>query len=198
MSNPPEQRWVRIIPVAFIMYTIAYVDRTNISLALPYIGRDLHMDPAQQGNAFGIFFAGYMLLQIPGGYLAEWWSAKRFVSTLLVVWGACAVGCGLVHTQMQFWIMRFLLGVAEGGVWPATLILLAHWFPSRRAGACQRLLDALPARGRGGFVSPLRLDSRPLGLARHDRFRGRAAISLAADLELGGRRPPARSPLDFR
>jgi len=146
MSNPPEQRWVRIIPVAFIMYTIAYVDRTNISLALPYIGRDLHMDPAQQGSAFGIFFAGYMLLQIPGGYLAEWWSAKRFVSTLLVVWGACAVGCGLVHTQMQFWIMRFLLGVAEGGVWPATLILIAHWFPrGERARANAYWMLCLPA-----------------------------------------------------
>ena len=146
MSHPPQQRWLRIIPVAFIMYTIAYVDRTNISLALPDIGRDLHMDPAQQGNAFGIFFAGYMLLQIPGGYLAERWSAKRFVTALLVVWGACAVGCGLVHTELQFWVMRFLLGVAEGGVWPATLILLAHWFPrAERARANAYWMLCLPA-----------------------------------------------------
>jgi len=146
MSHPPEQRWLRIIPVAFIMYTIAYVDRTNISLALPDIGRELHMDPAQQGNAFGIFFAGYVLLQIPGGYLAERWSAKRFVTALLVVWGACAVGCGLVHTQMQFWIMRFLLGVAEGGVWPAVLILLSHWFPrAERARANAYWMLCLPA-----------------------------------------------------
>ena len=146
MSHPPEQRWVRIIPVAFIMYTIAFVDRTNISLALPKIGRELHMDPAQQGNAFGLFFVGYVLLQIPGGYLAEWWSAKRFVTTLLVVWGACAVGCGLVHTQMQFWVMRFLLGVAEGGVWPATLVLLSHWFPrAERARANAYWMLCLPA-----------------------------------------------------
>ena len=142
----PQQRWVRIIPVAFIMYTIAYVDRTNLSLALPQIGHDLHMDPAQQGNAFGLFFWGYVVLQIPGGYLAEKWSAKWFVSTLLVVWGICAVACGLVQTDTQFWVARFFLGVAEGGVWPATLVLLSHWFPrAERARANAYWMLCLPA-----------------------------------------------------
>ena len=142
----PEQRWLRIIPVAFIMYTIAFVDRTNISLAMPQIGRELHMDPTQQGNAFGLFFIGYVLLQIPGGYLAERWSAKWFVSTLLVVWGICAVACGLVHTQREFLLARFLLGVAEGGVWPAVLVLLSHWFPrSERARANAYWMLCLPA-----------------------------------------------------
>ena len=125
----PEKRWQHIIPVAFIMYTIAFVDRTNISLALPSISRDLHMNPAQAGSAAGIFFWGYLLLQIPGGYLAEHWSAKKFISILLVCWGAAAVVCGLARTGEEFWVMRFVLGIAEGGVWPATLVLLAHWFP---------------------------------------------------------------------
>ena len=125
----PNERWLRIIPVAFIMYTIAFIDRTNISMALPSLSRELHMDPAQAGDAAGVFFWGYMLLQIPGGYLAQRWSAKRFVSILLVLWGICSVACGLVQNGRQFWVMRFLLGVAEGGVWPATLVLLSHWFP---------------------------------------------------------------------
>jgi MFS family permease len=142
----PSQRWLHIIPVAFIMYTIAFVDRTNISLALPSMSRDLRMDPTQAGNAAGIFFWGYMLLQIPGGHLAERWSAKRFVSFLLVLWGGCSVTCGLVHTWRQFWAMRFLLGVAEGGVWPATLVLLAHWFPrAERARANAYWMLCLPA-----------------------------------------------------
>ncbi len=125
----PQQRWLRIIPVAFIMYTVAFIDRTNISLALPSMSRDLHMSPTQAGDAAGIFFWGYLLLQIPGGYLAHRWSAKRFVSIALVAWGVCAVGCGLVHSWREFWVMRFLLGIAEGGVWPATLVLLSNWFP---------------------------------------------------------------------
>jgi MFS family permease len=141
----PEQRWLRIIPVAFIMYTIAFVDRTNISLALPSMSRDLHMDPTQAGSAAGIFFWGYLVLQIPGGHLAQRWSAKRFVSILLVLWGACSVACGLVHTWRQFWVMRFLLGVAEGGVWPATLVLLSHWFPrGERARANAYWMLCLP------------------------------------------------------
>ncbi|HKW26445.1 MAG TPA: MFS transporter [Terriglobales bacterium] len=123
-----DQRWLRIIPVALLMYIIAFVDRTNISLALPSMSRVLHMDSAQAGSAAGIFFWGYLLLQIPGGYLAHRWSAKRFVAILLVLWALCAIACGLVHTAGQFWWMRLLLGVAEGGVWPAVLVLLANWF----------------------------------------------------------------------
>ena len=119
-NSMPRQRWLRIIPVAFIMYTIAFIDRTNISLALAGISRDLGMDPVQAGSAAGVFFWGYLLLQIPGGYIANRWSAKHFVSILLAVWGLCAVVTGLVHTGREFWVMRLLLGVAEGGVWPAT------------------------------------------------------------------------------
>jgi len=141
----PDRRWLRIIPVAFIMYTIAFIDRTNISLALPSMSRDLHMDPAQAGDAAGVFFWGYLLLQIPGGYLAHHWSAKKFVSILLVLWGVAAVGCGLVTTWREFWVMRFVLGVAEGGVWPAVLVMLSHWFPrAERARANAYWMLCLP------------------------------------------------------
>ena len=127
------------------MYTIAFIDRTNISLALPSMSKALHMNPTQAGGAAGIFFWGYVVLQIPGGHLAERWSAKRFVSILLVVWGICSVGCGLVHTWQQFWVMRLLLGVAEGGVWPAVLVLLSHWFPrGERARANAYWMLCLP------------------------------------------------------
>jgi MFS family permease len=103
------------------------------------------MSPSQAGAAAGVFFWGYLLLQIPGGYLAQRWSAKRFVSILLVLWGACSVGCGLIHSWREFWMMRLLLGVAEGGVWPATLVLLAHWFPcAERARANAYWMLCLP------------------------------------------------------
>ena len=140
-----SQRWLHIIPVAFIMYTIAFIDRTNVSLALPSMSRALHMNPTQAGGAAGVFFWGYVLLQIPGGHLAQRWSAKRFVAILLVVWGLCSVGCGLVQTWQQFWAMRLLLGVAEGGVWPAVLVLLSHWFPrGERARANAYWMLCLP------------------------------------------------------
>ena len=151
-----EQRWLRIIPVALIMYTISYVDRTNVALAFdPNMStamRDLAMDDKIKGNAIGIFFWGYLLLQIPSGYLASHWSARKLVSICLVAWGVSAVGCGLVQTAAQFRLMRFLLGVSESGVFPATLVLLANWFPrSERARAnaywnlCQPLAVAAAA-----------------------------------------------------
>jgi MFS family permease len=135
-----EQRWLRIIPVALIMYTISYVDRTNISLTLdPTIStmmKDLLMDDELKGQAAGIFFIGYVLLQLPGGYLASRWSARRVISIFLVAWGICAIGCGFVKTFDQFQVARFFLGVAESGVFPATTVLLANWFPrSERARA---------------------------------------------------------------
>jgi MFS family permease len=144
------QRWLRIIPVALVMYTIAYVDRTNVSLALdPKISslmHDLLMDDRMKGQAAGIFFLGYVLLQMAGGHLAGRWSAKKLVSLCLIFWGVCAVGCGLAKTFYQFEIMRFLLGVSESCVFPATLVLLAHWFPSAeraRASAFWNLCQPL-------------------------------------------------------
>jgi MFS family permease len=140
-----KQRWLRIIPVATIMYAIAFINRANVGQALPSISRELHIGADLAGKIAGIFFVGYLLLQVPGGYLASRWSTKWFVSCSLVVWGACAFGCGLVHTWQQLWVMRFLLGVAEGGMYPATLILLSHWFPrSERARANAWLSTALP------------------------------------------------------
>jgi sugar phosphate permease len=145
-----QQRWLRIIPVALVMYTISYVDRTNVSLALdPQISslmRDLAMDDRMKGQAAGIFFLGYVLLQMAGGHLAGSWSAKKLVSLCLVFWGLCAVGCGLARTFYQFETARFLLGVSESCVFPATIVLLAHWFPSAeraRANALWNLCQPL-------------------------------------------------------
>jgi MFS family permease len=127
-SAETSARWFRIIPVAFVMYTIAFVDRTNISLALPRVSQDLGMDPQQAGTVAGIFYWGYIALQIPGGHLAKWWSPKKFISILLVLWALCAMGCGFARTYHEMLVLRLALGVAESGVFPATIILLSHWF----------------------------------------------------------------------
>jgi sugar phosphate permease len=139
-------RWSRIIPVALVMYTIAFIDRTNISLALPRISHDLHLDPQQAGTVAGIFFWGYLALQIPGGHLAKHWSPKKFISILLVAWSLAAIGCGLARSYRELLLLRLLLGVAESGVFPATLILLSHWFSrAERARANAMWLLCLPS-----------------------------------------------------
>ena len=151
-----HQRWLRILPVALIMYTISYVDRTNISLALdPNISslmRDLLMDDRMKGELAGIFFIGYILLQIPGGHFASRWSARKLISLCLIAWAIFAIGCGFSKSFRQFEVMRFLLGMAESAVFPATYVLMMNWFSrAERARAnaywllCQPLAVAASA-----------------------------------------------------
>jgi sugar phosphate permease len=129
-------RWTRLIPVAIIVYIISFMDRTNIGFAFGGMGTDLHITKTQEGIAGGIFFIGYLFLQIPGGHLAERWSAKKFVGIMILVWGVFAVLSGFVTSYWELVVVRFLLGIAEGGIWPAILVLISHWFPmSERARA---------------------------------------------------------------
>jgi hypothetical protein len=81
-----RSRWTRLIPVAIIVYIISFMDRTNIGFAFDGMGKDLHLDSAAKGLAGGIFFVGYLVMQIPGGHLAERWSAKKFVGIMILIW----------------------------------------------------------------------------------------------------------------
>lgn len=124
-------RWSRLIPIAIVVYIISFMDRTNIGFAFAGMGHELGITKTQQGLAGGIFFIGYLTLQIPGGHLAEHWSAKKFVGIMICVWGALATLSGFVRSFEQLLVVRFLLGVAEAGIWPAILVLISHWFPQR-------------------------------------------------------------------
>jgi sugar phosphate permease len=141
----PQKRWVFVIPVAAVMYMLAYIDRTNVALILPYVGEDLPLSASAKGLASGIFFVGYLLLQIPAAVLAARWSARKTVLGLMIAWSLAAMACGLVRSEVELHVARFVLGVFEGGVWPAVLILLASWFPQReRARANALWMACLP------------------------------------------------------
>jgi sugar phosphate permease len=138
-------KWIRIIPVAFIMYMLAYIDRINVGVLMPYIQKDLNLSASAAGDVAGIFFVGYLIFQIPGGILAAKWSAKKVIFILMILWGIAAICSGLVQTEAQLKVVRFALGVAEGGVWPAALILLANWFTVKeRARANAFWMACLP------------------------------------------------------
>jgi sugar phosphate permease len=139
------KRWLRIIPVAFLMYTVAFMDRVNIGFAGQGMAQAFHVNAAAIGLTFGAFFAGYTVLQIPGGYIADRWGSKLWVTLLLIAWAACAVFSGLAQTEQQELLARFLLGVAEGGLWPAVLLLISRWFPrDERASANALFQICLP------------------------------------------------------
>jgi MFS family permease len=145
-SAIPKARWWRILPPAVIIYIIAYMDRVNIGFAMAGgMNKDLHLTAAASGFAAGIFFWGYLVLQVPGGHFAEHGSAKKFIAWTILGWGVVSLLTGFVQNAWQLYTMRFLLGVAEGGVYPAVLVVISKWFPQKELGRANALfLISLP------------------------------------------------------
>ena len=107
---------------------------------------DLGFSEAVFGLGAGIFYAGYILLEIPGALIVERWSAKIWMSRIMITWGLCTVWVGFVHTANQFYLARCLLGIAEGGFFPGIVVYLAHWFTKQdRARAMAGFTMAAPA-----------------------------------------------------
>jgi MFS family permease len=131
----PNGRWLRIIPPTIVIYIIAYMDRMNISFAIAGgMDKSLGLSMTTSGLAAGIFFFGYMVLQVPAGHIAEHGSAKRFILWTIVAWGGLSFLTAFVQNAWQLLGMRFLLGVAEGGIYPAILTVIANWFPTKEIG----------------------------------------------------------------
>ncbi|NBV23477.1 MAG: MFS transporter [Proteobacteria bacterium] len=150
-SNPALDRarlkaYWRLLPLLFACYVIAYVDRANVSIAKLTMTKDLPgFDNAVIGLGAGMFFLGYFLLEIPGTLIVERWSARKWISRIMISWGIVAALTALVKTPSQFYGVRFFLGLAEAGFFPGIIVYLTHWFPSRdRAKALAYFLVATP------------------------------------------------------
>ena len=135
----------RILPFVFLLYVLAYIDRANVAFANRPMSADLGFSAEVFGFGAGVFFVGYFLLQIPGALIVERWSARRLLAAILVSWGLLTMLIGFVHTAMQFYASRFLLGAAEAGLFPGVLVYLTHWFRAGdRARATARFALAAP------------------------------------------------------
>ena len=120
------------MPLLFLSYMIAYVDRTNVALANLTMERDLSgFDSEVFGFGAGLFFVGYFLLEVPGTLIIELWSARKWLSRIMISWGFVAGLTALVTQPWHFYLVRFLLGLAEAGFYPGVIVYLTHWFPSR-------------------------------------------------------------------
>jgi ACS family tartrate transporter-like MFS transporter len=153
LDRARRKAYLHLLPLLFLCYVIAYVDRTNVSIAKLTMSHDL---PAFTdkiiGHGAGLFFIGYFLLEIPGSLLVEKWSARRLLCRIMVTWGIAAALTATVKTPFQFYVVRFLLGVAEAGFFPGVIVYLTHWFPSRdRARALSWFLIGTPV---AQIVSP--------------------------------------------
>src|SRR5215469_6731995 len=136
---------LRLLPFLWLLYVIAFLDRVNVAYGALEMSQDLGFSDRVFGLGAGIFFVGYVLLEIPGAILVERWSARRWIARIMISWGIITALVGFVHTSRQFYAVRFLLGAAEAGFFPGIIVYLTHFFTQRDlAKAVASFFAALP------------------------------------------------------
>ncbi|MGB2622390.1 MAG: MFS transporter [Candidatus Acidiferrum sp.] len=136
-SDPPVAQLARkriawrLLPFLFLLYIIAFLDRMNVSAAALEMPHDLGFSDRVVGLGAGMFFLGYMVLEIPGALIAERWSARRWIARIMISWGIITAGMAFIHTAREFYLVRFLVGAAEAGFFPAIIVYVSHWFRYR-------------------------------------------------------------------
>src|SRR5436190_4262730 len=157
----------RLMPFLFLLYVTAYIDRVDVSFAGLDMTRELGFSNAVFGFGAGIFFFGYCLLEIPGAMLVESWSARKWIATIMIGWGILSSFTGLIHNALEFNIIRFLLGLAEGGFFPAVVVYLTHWYRYEDRGkAVAMFMTAIPVSNMvGAPISGMLMRLNWLGLS---------------------------------
>ena len=123
---------IRLVPFVALMFFINYLDRTAISFAGPNgMNDDLALTAAQFGFASGVFFIGYIILEVPSNIALHKFGARRWLARIMVTWGLVAVAFTWVQSETQLYVLRFLLGVAEAGFFPGAILFLSLWVPAR-------------------------------------------------------------------
>lgn len=152
MATIPTQtvakaRWYRLIPIVFITYSLAYLDRANYGFgAAGGMAEDLGITPAMSSLLGSLFFLGYFFFQVPGAIYAEKRSARKLIFWSLILWGGLATATGMSSNVNALIVIRFMLGVVESAVMPAMLLFLSRWFTkSERSRANTFLILGNPA-----------------------------------------------------
>jgi len=160
MAGPTQQDQVfakcakRLIPFIMLLYVANYLDRVNVGFAALTMNKDLGFSASVYGFAASIFFVSYALFQIPATVLLERMGARRTVFAIMAAWGACSAANAFVSGPIGFYVLRFLLGVAESGFFPGIILYLTFWFPPEyRARFTATFMMAIPFSS--VFGSPL-------------------------------------------
>jgi MFS transporter, ACS family, tartrate transporter len=136
---------LRLLPFLFTLYIANYLDRTSVAYAAIGMARELGFSDRVFGMGAGVFFVSYVALQIPGALLVERWGARRIISTTMIAWGSMTALTALVHTPLELYVARFLLGAGEAGFFPGVIVYLSHWFIHQdRAKVTSNFMSAIP------------------------------------------------------
>ncbi len=138
----------RLIPFLFICWMVNYIDRINVGFAKIPLATDIGLNEVAYGLGVGLFIFGYVIFEIPSNLLLMKIGARKTMARIMILWGAISCLTFLVQTPMEFYIARFLLGVAEAGFYPGLILYLTFWYPaSRRARVTSRFLLAMAVAG---------------------------------------------------
>jgi len=121
----------RLVPLLFVLLIINYMDRVNVGFAALRMNHELGFSASVFGLGAGIFFIGYALFEVPSNIALHRFGARMWISRIMITWGLVSAGLAFVHSQTSFYVLRFLLGVAEAGFIPGVVAYLAYWFPVR-------------------------------------------------------------------
>ena len=139
---------LRLIPFLFVLYIAAWLDRVNVGFAALQMNDALRFSAAAFGFGSGIFFIGYCLFEVPSNFILHRVGARRWIARIMISWGVIAAAMMFVHTPAQFYVLRFLLGVAEAGFFPGVIYYLSYWFPrAHGARAVGTFMMAIPVAG---------------------------------------------------
>lgn len=126
---------LRLMPVLFLAYIFAYLDRVNIGFAKLGMKEELWFNDEVFALASGIFFIGYFLFEVPGNILMHKIGARIWITRIMLTWGIVSGLCAIASSAKMFYWIRFFLGVAEAGFFPAIILYLTYWFPKKRRAA---------------------------------------------------------------
>src|SRR5512139_2763099 len=128
----------RLIPLLFLCYIIAYIDRINVGFAKLQLREALGVEEAIFGSVYGLgaglFFIGYFLFEVPSNLILQRVGARVWIARILVTWGIISIGMAAVTGPASFYAARFLLGTAEAGFFPGMILYLTYWFPGAVRG----------------------------------------------------------------
>jgi MFS family permease len=158
----------RLIPFVALLYFAAFIDRVNVSFAAAQMNRDLGFSAYVYGLGAGVFFVGYSLFEVPSNLILHKVGARRWLARIMITWAVIAGAMAIIQGAGGFYLLRFLLGVAEAGFFPGIVYYLTHWVPAAgRARLVGTFMTAIPiSTALGGPISSaiLRLDG-DLGLS---------------------------------
>jgi len=145
----------RILPFLILLFVVAWLDRVNVGFAKLQMLSDLGFSEAVYGFGAGIFFLGYLLFEIPSNLLLERIGARKTIARITLLWGVTSMAMALVTTATMFYVLRFLLGAFEAGLYPGVILYLTYWFPARYRGRMMGVfMIAIPISGiLGGPIS---------------------------------------------